>query len=106
VRRVPPEGEPLRLLEEAGFAALHLTKFGAAPCFQHDGVEMREMLLTAANTAGPAERSAVVLYKGPFREVADDEGNVYRRGQRVAVTAQTRDLLRAGPMAAEFVFLS
>jgi catechol 2,3-dioxygenase-like lactoylglutathione lyase family enzyme len=106
VRRVPPEAEPLRLLEEAGFAALHLAKFGADPCFRQADVQMREMLLTAAKAGGPAERSAVVLYKGPFREVADDEGNVYRRGERVRVTAPTRDRLRQGPMAELFVFLS
>jgi hypothetical protein len=106
VQRVPLEAEPLRLLEEAGFSRLHLAKFGASPCFQQDGVQMREMLLTAAQPDGPAERGAVVLYKGPFREVADDDGNVYRRGERVKVTAQTRDLLRRGSMAGDFVFLS
>jgi catechol 2,3-dioxygenase-like lactoylglutathione lyase family enzyme len=106
VQQVPLEAEPLRLLEEAGFARLHLAKFGASPCFQQEGVQMREMLLTAATADGAAERSAVVVYKGPFREVADDEGNVFRRGERVNISAQTRDLLRRGSMAADFVFLA
>jgi catechol 2,3-dioxygenase-like lactoylglutathione lyase family enzyme len=106
VQRVPPEGEPLRLLEEAGFVGLHLTRFGASPCFQIEDVQMREMMLTAAKAGGAPERSAVVLYKGPLREVTDDEGNVYRRGKRVHVSALTRDLLRRGPAAGLFVFLS
>jgi catechol 2,3-dioxygenase-like lactoylglutathione lyase family enzyme len=106
VRRVPLEAEPQRALEEAGFAGLQLEKFGAAPCFHHDGVEMREMLLTARKVnAAPSGRS-LVLYKGPFREVRDDEGNVYRRGERVQVAEQTRDLLRKGTLAEQFLFLS
>jgi catechol 2,3-dioxygenase-like lactoylglutathione lyase family enzyme len=106
VRRVPPEGEPLRALEEAGFTALHLAKFGASPCFQHDGVEMREMLLTATRPGTGTERTRVVLYKGPFREVRDDEGNIYPRGERVKVSARTGELLRQGPSAEQFLFLS
>lgn len=35
--------------------------------------------------APPAEenRTVLVVYRGPFREVADDPGHVYRRGERV-----------------------
>jgi catechol 2,3-dioxygenase-like lactoylglutathione lyase family enzyme len=106
VQRVPLEAEPLRAVEGAGFGGLRLEKFGASPCFQHDGVQMREMLLTAVKVAGAGERTRTVLYKGPFREVADDQGNVYRRGERVRVTAPTSDLLRRGPLAEQFLFLS
>jgi catechol 2,3-dioxygenase-like lactoylglutathione lyase family enzyme len=105
VQRVPLESGPQRAVEEAGFGGLRLEKFGASPCFQHDGVQMREMLLTAVKV-GAGERDRLVLYKGPFREVADDQGNVYRRGERVRVTAQTSDLLRRGPLAEQFLFLS
>jgi hypothetical protein len=104
VQRVPLESEPQRAAEEAGFGAVRLEKFGASPCFQHDGVQMREMLLSAVKVGG-GERARTVLYKGPFREVRDDEGNVYRRGERVRVTAQTSDLLRRGPLAEQFLFL-
>jgi hypothetical protein len=105
VQRVPLEAEPLRAVEEAGFAGVRLEKFGASPCFQHDGVQMREMLLTAVKVGG-GEPTRIVLFKGPFREVADDQGNVYRRGERVRVAAQTSDLLRRGPLAEQFLFLS
>jgi catechol 2,3-dioxygenase-like lactoylglutathione lyase family enzyme len=105
VQRIPLEAEPQRAVEEAGFGGLRLEKFGASPCFQHDGVQMREMLLTAVKV-GAGERTRTVLYKGPFREVRDDEGNAYRRGERVRVTAQTSDLLRRGPLAEQFLFLS
>jgi catechol 2,3-dioxygenase-like lactoylglutathione lyase family enzyme len=105
VQQVPLEKEPQRAVEAAGFFEVRLEKFGASPCFQHDGVQMRELLLTAVKVAD-GERDRIVLYKGPFRVLADDQGNVYRRGERVRVTAQTSDLLRRGPLAEQFLFLS
>jgi catechol 2,3-dioxygenase-like lactoylglutathione lyase family enzyme len=45
-----------------------------------------------------------VLYRGPFREVRDRAGTIYRRGQRTAVTQRTFDELRQGAMAGQFLF--
>jgi catechol 2,3-dioxygenase-like lactoylglutathione lyase family enzyme len=107
VQRIPLESEPMRAVEEAGFVELHLAKFAAGPCFQHDGVQMREMLLSASKPA-PASvgRKHLVLYKGPFRELRDDDGTVYLRGQRTEVSEQTQARLRQGACAEQFLFLS
>jgi hypothetical protein len=43
------------------------------------------------------------LYKGPFREVSDDAGHVYPRGQLVSVPAGDAALLRQGPLAEQFL---
>jgi hypothetical protein len=43
------------------------------------------------------------MYKGPFREVRDDEGRAYPRGRRVSVPASAADRLRAGELAGQFV---
>jgi catechol 2,3-dioxygenase-like lactoylglutathione lyase family enzyme len=53
---------------------------------------------------GPAGGSAEVLYKGPFRDLSDDDGRVFTRGRRVAVPADVWEALRQGPGADEFVF--
>jgi catechol 2,3-dioxygenase-like lactoylglutathione lyase family enzyme len=45
VRHTPPEQEPPRLLEEAGFRRVQPLKFDAKPCFVQDGVALRELQL-------------------------------------------------------------
>ncbi len=45
VQYVPLDQEPRLLLELAGFQQLRLLKFDDKPCFQRDGVAMREMQL-------------------------------------------------------------
>ncbi len=55
-----------------------------------------------AADAGAADHH--VLYRGPFREVTDRAGRVYRRGERTAVTERTFSNLRTGPLADQFLF--
>jgi catechol 2,3-dioxygenase-like lactoylglutathione lyase family enzyme len=105
VRAVPAEGEPVGWLEAAGFAGVRMLKFDAAPCFVRDGVGMRELQLEGFTPAADDGAGAEVLYKGPFRELRDDEGRVYPRGRRVRVPAAVADRLRSGEAAASFVVL-
>jgi catechol 2,3-dioxygenase-like lactoylglutathione lyase family enzyme len=105
VRQVPVETEPLRALEAAGFTAVEYTKLAAAPCFTQHGVEMRETLLAGTKPGDTHNgRKRVVLYKGPLQQVADEDGNVYRRGERVAVSERACAALQRGPSAGQFVF--
>lgn len=45
-----------------------------------------------------------VLYRGPFREVTDSAGRVYRRGCRKPISQRTFDELRRGSLAEHFSF--
>ncbi|HVX11780.1 MAG TPA: VOC family protein [Pirellulales bacterium] len=56
------------------------------------------------DAADVGEADNQVLYRGPFREVADSAGRVYRRGERTAVTERTFGNLRSGPLADQFMF--
>jgi catechol 2,3-dioxygenase-like lactoylglutathione lyase family enzyme len=104
VERVPLDQDLVVELEQAGFVGVHYAKFGASPCFHYQGVEMRETKLLAYKAAcGGA--SHVVLYKGPFRDLRDDLGRVYRRGERVVVDEATCNLLKHGPAAEQFLFI-
>jgi len=47
VQHVPLDDEPPRLVKAAGFVRVQLLKFDAKPCFQRDGVSMREMQMEA-----------------------------------------------------------
>jgi catechol 2,3-dioxygenase-like lactoylglutathione lyase family enzyme len=107
VQFVPLEADIGQAVEAAGFVGLWRSKLSSDPCFEQDGVAMRELLLQALK---PEDRiltgRQLISYKGPFRQVVDDEGQVYRRGEHVAVAARIAKLLKQGPYAEHFVFFT
>jgi catechol 2,3-dioxygenase-like lactoylglutathione lyase family enzyme len=103
VRVVPLETDPVALLEKAGFTGVRMLKFDSKPCFVRGGVGMRELQLEGFVPPRTMGSDVEVMYKGPFREVKDDEGQVYPRGRRVCVSAAVADQLRAGDLSAWFV---
>ena len=106
VEQAPVDRDLVDELAAAGFVGIHYAKFGAAPCFHFEGVELRETKLLAYQPAKLSGTSLhTVVYKGPFCELSDDAGRLYRRGERVAVDAETRDLLQSGPAADQFLFM-
>jgi arsenite methyltransferase len=44
-----------------------------------------------------------VIYRGPWKQVLDDDGHLLRRGERAAVCAKTYKLLTAAPYLAEII---
>ncbi len=104
VQLVPFENEPVRLLEEAGFANLHFVKFDAKPCFQRAGVDMREQQLEGIKPLAQ-EGKLVAIFKGPFSSITDDAGRTYRRGERVQIDSVQAEQLRTGEWAGQFLVL-
>lgn len=106
VRHAPLENEALRLLEAHGFVGMYVQKLGESPNFKHKGASMRELLVCGFKPNQEAAGEArVVVYKGPFREVVDDAGVVYRRGERVTLEASAIARLQRGPLQDQFYFL-
>lgn len=106
VQSVPVETVPLKLLQRTGFGGLFYEKLGDIHCFQVNGVELREMRLLGWKVAGGADWPTVtVIYKGPFEQVCDEEGTVYRRGEEVTLAWRRAERLRNGPAAEQFTFL-
>lgn len=109
VRSVGVEVEVPRLLEAHGFIGVFLQKLAEGPNFSHAGVQMREQMVSAWKPAradaGSGEAEQVVVYRGPFREVIDDAGRRYVRGERVTVSADEAAALRRGPLGDQLVFL-
>jgi ubiquinone/menaquinone biosynthesis C-methylase UbiE len=99
------EDKFLQAFERAGFYAIQLEKYDEKPWQTVRGVEFRSVTVTARKgKQGPClERLQAVLYKGPWKEVLDDDGHRLRRGQRMAVCDKTYRLLTQPPYAAEIV---
>lgn len=107
VKHVPVESEIETAVQQAGFTGLFYETLGDVNCISADGVDLRHSLLSArrpAQDCRPADH--FVLYRGPFEQVRDEAGTVYRRGERVAVTPAVAESLRTGPAAEQFVFLA
>ena len=94
----------LRAFEDAGFHGIRLLKRDAAPWRTVEGIEFRAVTVEAfRGKQGPCvERNQAVIYRGPFREVLDDDGHRMRRGDRVAVCDKTFRLLASAPYEGMF----
>jgi catechol 2,3-dioxygenase-like lactoylglutathione lyase family enzyme len=103
VEQTPLDTDLIAELESTGFVGIHYAKFGASPCFRFSGVEMRETKLLAFQP-GSQNATCVAIYKGPFRELRDDAGHVFRRGERVPIDQATRNLVQQGAAGAQFLF--
>ncbi len=105
VSHVPTESELPDAMGAAGFAGLRLVKLSATPVFRHEGVGLREIRLEGTKL-DPSRLglTQTLLYKGPLRQLTDDEGNVFPRGRRKRVSSRAAELLRLGPAAESFVF--
>jgi catechol 2,3-dioxygenase-like lactoylglutathione lyase family enzyme len=106
VQHVPVETEPLEALRRVGFGGLFYEKLGDVHCFQVDSVELREMRLVGWKSAGTPWPTVDVIYKGPFEQVTDEDGTVFRRGERAVVGWAQAERLRLGPVADQFTFVA
>lgn len=89
----------LRAFEEAGFHGIAIEKRDAQPWRTVEGIEFRAMTVTAHKGKEGAcwERHQAVIYKGPWREVRDDDGHVLRRGVSTAVCDKTYRIFTSEP---------
>ena len=95
------EDEFLAAFERAGFHAIAIAERGSTPWRVVDGYEFRSVTVTARKgKQGPClERNQGVIYRGPWKQVEDDDGHVLPRGKRVAVCDKTFHILTGEPYA-------
>ncbi|QDV23404.1 methyltransferase domain-containing protein [Aureliella helgolandensis] len=98
------EDEFLQAFEEAGFHGIEVAKRAKAPWQTINGIEFRSVTVVAyKGKQGPClERNQAVVYRGPFKKVEDDDGHLYRRGERMAVCDKTFQLLGQKPYQGMF----
>jgi SAM-dependent methyltransferase len=89
----------LQAFEDAGFYGITLAARAEAPWRTIEGIEFRSITVIAyKGKDGPCfDHKQAVIYRGPFREVVDDDGHVLRRGARTAVCEKTFGLLSREP---------
>lgn len=105
VKHVPAQADLLDAVRSAGFCAVRLAKLSPTAVLRHQGIGLREVLIEGIKLdSTPFDLRQVVLYQGPMRELTDDFGNVFRRGQRTTIGTPAVEALRTGPLAESFVF--
>ena len=67
------------------------------------GIEFRPVTVLAhKGKEGPCmDHDEAVIYRGPWKQVVDDDGHVLRRGERTAVCRKTFEIYTREPYAAD-----
>jgi ubiquinone/menaquinone biosynthesis C-methylase UbiE len=99
------EKEFLDAFVDAGFVAVGYDKWDQEPWQVVESVEFRSVTLEATkpSKSGLTDNGHAVIYRGPYKVVHDDLGNYYPRGERIAVSLRTYQLLVEGTYQADFI---
>ena len=83
----------------AGFYGVQILKRDEKPWQTVEGIEFRSVTVEAFKGKQGAcfERNQAVIYRGPFKEVLDDDNHRMERGVRYAVCDKTYNLYRKAP---------
>jgi arsenite methyltransferase len=97
----------LAAFTDAGFYGVQILKRDEKPWQTVEGIEFRSVTIEAfKGKQGPCvERNQAVIYKGPFKEVLDDDNHRMERGGRYAVCDKTYNLYRKAPYRECFEFI-
>ncbi|MEA3210553.1 MAG: arsenite methyltransferase [Chthoniobacter sp.] len=97
----------IEAFERAGFYGVRIVKRDEQPWRTVQGIEFRAVTLEAfKGKQGPCfERNQAVIYKGPFKQVLDDDGHLLVRGHRQAVCDKTFQLFSKAPYREHFDFV-
>ena len=91
----------------AGFYGIQILKRDAQPWRTVQGIEFRSVTVEAfkGKQGECFERNQAVIYRGPFKEVLDDDSHRMERGKRYAVCDKTYNLYKKVPYRAFFEFV-
>ncbi len=101
------EHEFLEMFQNAGFHGIEVLVRQEQPWQTIDGIEFRSMTVRAyKGKQGPCmEHNQAVIYKGPWKQVQDDDGHTFYRGRRMAVCEKTYKIMTdpSSPYAAQMI---
>ena len=101
------EEDFLRAFEAAKFYGIQIEEFRSEAYQTVEGIEFRAVTVTAyKGKEGPCiERNQAVIYRGPWKQVVDDDGHTLPRGARVAVCDKTYRLYSQPPYQDQFILV-
>ncbi|MGB7947155.1 MAG: methyltransferase domain-containing protein [Candidatus Binatia bacterium] len=101
------EEDFLRAFEEAKFYGIQIEELRSEAYQTVEGIEFRAVTVTAhKGKEGPCiERNQAVIYRGPWKQVMDDDGHTLTRGVRVAVCDKTYGIYSRPPYEGQFVLV-
>src|SRR5436190_9269160 len=101
------EEDLLTAFEGAGFYGTQILKRDSQPWRTVQGIEFRSVTIeTFKGKQGECfERNQAVIYRGPFKEVLDDDNHRMERGKRYAVCDKTYNLYKKAPYQEFFEFV-
>jgi arsenite methyltransferase len=97
----------LKAFDKAGFYGIRILKRDEKPWQTLQGIEFRSVTVEAfKGKQGPCfECNQAVIYRGPFKEVLDDDNHRMERGLRYAVCDKTYNLYKKEPYRGFFEFV-
>jgi ubiquinone/menaquinone biosynthesis C-methylase UbiE len=97
----------LEAFEAAGFFGIRILERQREPWRTVNGIEFRSLTVEAFKGKEGAcfDRLQAVIYKGPFKEVLDDDGHRIQRGTRYAVCDKAYSLFGQEPYRDSFGFV-
>ncbi|MBL0389139.1 methyltransferase domain-containing protein [Tumebacillus sp. ITR2] len=107
MQNVPLETEIVALLDEAGFYGMRYPWRAELPTQVVQGIELRSFVVQAykGKQGVCLDQGHAVMYRGPWKEVLDDDGHRYVRGERVAVCEKTYGILMREPYQDQLIGL-
>jgi len=101
------EEELVGAFEAFGFYGIHVEEMPSEPYQTVQGIEFRSITLTAyKGKEGPCiERNHAVIYRGPWKQVVDDDKHTFPRGVRIAVCDKTYEICSKPPYQDQFILV-
>ncbi len=107
LKYIPFEQDIINCMNEVGFYGMEYVYRSELPIKVLNGVEFHEFIISGnKGKQGPClDCGQAVIYRGPWKEVIDDDGHHYKRGDRVAVCSKTYGITKNQPYAGQFIYV-
>lgn len=82
----------LEMFKDAGFSGIEILARQPEPWQVINGIEFRSLTVRAYKlkpSSCCASKEEFIIYRGPWQQVQDEKGNVFKRGEKIKVTQQT-----------------